>query len=142
MGQEDAQETVGGTDPPPVLADRPPPSMRSRRHALIVAAVMVTWISIQLVVPAVRLVQRGGEDRPRTFGWQMFSHQLSEPPEQFRITTRDGTREVAIEPLLTSPIRREVVYGPRIVAALCADPEVLSVEVRTVVRGTYSVSCR
>ncbi len=103
---------------------------------------MATWISVQLVVPAVRLAQRGGDDRPRTFGWQMFSHQLSEPPEQFSITTRDGTRAVAIEPLLTSPIRREIVYAPRIVAALCADPEVLSVQVRAAERGTSSVRCR
>lgn len=143
VGQEDAAEVMPAAGADPVLADRPPPGSRARRHALVVAVVMVTWISVQLVIPAVRLVQRDGDPRPLTFGWQMFSHELSEPPEQFSVTTQAGTRAVAIEPLLTSPIRREIVYGPRITAALCADPAVLSVQVRDVERDTSSsVSCR
>lgn len=114
----------------------------SRRRLVVVSIVVVAWLAVQLAVPLVRMVERGGGARPRTFGWQMFSHQLEAPAERFYVTTRNGRREVDIRPYLTGPMRREVLYGPALVAELCARPEIFAVEVVDAEWGTAETTCR
>lgn len=107
----------------------------------MVALFVGLWLLVQIAVPAQRLLDRESQARPRTFGWQMFSHTLSEPAERFLVTTDEGTAEVRVEGLVGS-LRREVRYGPRVAAALCRDPEVLSVEVIDVEFGSSTTTCR
>ncbi|MCB0971599.1 MAG: hypothetical protein KDA97_08800 [Acidimicrobiales bacterium] len=114
----------------------------SRRRLVVVTALVVGWLAIQLAVPLVRLVERGGAPRPRTFGWQMFSHQLEAPAERYYVATRNGRREVDIRPYLSGPMRREILYGPALVAELCSRPEVIIVEVVDVEWGTAETRCR
>ncbi|MCB0962511.1 MAG: hypothetical protein KDA98_04290, partial [Acidimicrobiales bacterium] len=114
----------------------------SRRRLVVVSIVVVAWLAVQLAVPLVRMVERGGGARPRTFGWQMFSHQLEAPAERFYVTTRNGRREVDIRPYLTGPMRREVLYGPALVAELCARPEIFAVEVVDAEWGSAETTCR
>ena len=113
-----------------------------RWRPIVVTALVVGWIGIQVAVPAVRALERGGGVRPRTAGWQMFSHTIEGSAETFTIETRNGRRPVDIAPLLTGPMRKEVLYAPAIVAELCARPEIFAVEVSDVEWGTARVSCR
>lgn len=117
------------------------PSVGSAR-ALLVGVVVLVWLAVQIAVPAMRLIERGGGPRPRTFGWQMFSHQLTGPAESFTVTTADGTRPVPVEDLLDGPMRREILYAPTIVAELCRDPAVLAVTVTDVEWGVSETRCR
>lgn len=112
------------------------------RREVLITAVVVGWLAVQLLVPVVRLVERGGAARPRTFGWQMFSHQVVQQPETFTITTANGSRAYDVRDLLAGPMRREVVYGPTVIAELCARPEILAVEVHDVEHGSRRVTCR
>ncbi len=132
----------GGPDRERGVLAEPVPSRSLHRRAVVVALVVALWLAVQVGLPLIRLVERGGGERPRTFGWQMFSHQLTEPAEQFSITTADGTQPIDVTGLLTSPMRREILYAPQIVAELCARPEVLSVQVRDAEWGTSEVPCR
>lgn len=107
-----------------------------------VTAFVVLWLAVQVAVPVVRLVERGGAARPRTFGWQMFSHQIAGQPESFSVTTAEGTRPIDVGGLLAGPMRREVIYAPTVIAELCGRPEVLAVEVRDVEHGVRTEACR
>ncbi|MEZ5139275.1 MAG: hypothetical protein R2702_06390 [Acidimicrobiales bacterium] len=115
---------------------------RRRRRAIWVGLVVGGWLAVQLAVPAIALVERGGKPRPRTFAWQMFSHQLEAPAESFTVTTASGSRAVDVRPLLTGPMRREIRYAPALVPKLCEDPAVLSVTVVDVESGSTTVACR
>ncbi|MEZ5204002.1 MAG: hypothetical protein R2701_06380 [Acidimicrobiales bacterium] len=113
-----------------------------RRRALLVGIVVLGWIGVQLAVPAIALVQRGNGARPRTFAWQMFSHELEAPAEQFTVVTATGEHPADLRPLLSGPMRREIVYAPTVVAALCEDPSVIAVRVVDVERGASTRPCR
>jgi hypothetical protein len=124
--------------------DGSPSAPPSRRRALLVGLFVAAWLGLQLGVPLLRMVERGGGERPRTFGWQMFSHELTEPAEQFTITTANGSRVIDLGEFieLSSPMRRELLYAPTVVPILCANPAILSVEVRDAEWGTSVVTCR
>jgi hypothetical protein len=132
------------TAPSPASSGEPEVVASSRRKALLVGLVVVGWLGVQLGVPLVRMVERGGGERPRTFGWQMFSHELTEPAEQFTITTANGSRVIDLGEFieLSSPMRRELLYAPTVIPILCENPAILSVEVRDAEWGTSVVSCR
>jgi hypothetical protein len=135
--QVDAHPHPAGSD-----VDAPATTGAARWRPLVIGVLVVGWLGVQLVVPALRLIERGGGARPRTFGWQMFSHQLEGPAETFTVTTAQGERRVSVEPLLTGPMRREILYAPLIVRELCADEEVLAVTVADAEWGTSTVACR
>lgn len=132
--------------PPAGEALEPTPEARAaaRRRAAVVGVVVAGWLVVQLGLPLVRMVERGGGARPRTFGWQMFSHQLEEPAEQFTITTANGRREIDLAEFidLSGPMRRELLYAPTVIPLLCENPAILSVEVRDAEWGTSEVTCR
>lgn len=128
----------------PDRSDEPapgPPATASPARAALVAAVVGVWLAVQLGLPLYRLVERGNGERPRTFGWQMFSHQLQEPAERFTIVTAEGSQVVHVDDLPSGPMRREVLYAPRIVEELCTRPDVLAVEVEDVEYGRSTVEC-
>jgi hypothetical protein len=112
-----------------------------RWRRIAVTVVVVGWLGVQLLLPTLGLIERGGGARPRTFSWQMFTHRLEGPAETFTVTTAEGSRTVDVAPLLTGPMRREILYAPAIVEALCADPEVLSVTVADAEWGTSTRNC-
>lgn len=115
---------------------------RARRRAIWVAVVVGGWLAVQLALPALALLERGGGARPRTFAWQMFSHQLQAPAEAFVVNTATGSRPVDVTPLLTGPMRREILYAPILVPELCKDPAAESVTVIDAEWGTTTVACR
>ena len=103
--------------------------------------VMGLWLGAQILIPLVQNVERGGAPRPRPFGWQMFTHDISGPPEQFTVVRADGRSRVPLSRLLTGPARREVVLAPEVIAALCDRRGVLTVEVDDVERGRRTERC-
>lgn len=108
---------------------------------MLVGLLVAAWLVVQLAVPTWRLIERGGAPRPRTFGWQMFTHKIQTPAETFVLVTADGRRSVDPTPLLSSPPRREIIYGASVAEALCEEPGALFVEVDDVEHGRSVFPC-
>lgn len=102
---------------------------------------MGVWLGVQVIVPVMQSVERGGAPRPRPFGWQMFTHDIAGPAERFTVVDADGRTPVRLAPLLTGPARREVVLAPHVISRLCDRPGTVEVEVQDVERGARTVPC-
>lgn len=124
-----------GTGPPP------DPQGRSVWRRRLITAVVVGWLTMQVGLPLLQLVDRGSQARPRMFGWQMFSHQLDEPAEAYSLITVDGAEPIDVRPLLHGPMRREVRHSDALAPLLCARPGVLAIEVTDAESGPHRIEC-
>ena len=120
----------------------PRPTRRGRWRLIVITGFMVGWVGFQVLVPAIRTVERGRGVRPRSAGWQMFSHTIEGSAEVFVVETKNGRRRIDIQPLLSGPMRKEILYAPAVVAELCSRPEIFAVEVTDAEWGTSTVRCR
>jgi hypothetical protein len=97
----------------------------------IVAFFVVGYLLVQVTVPLVLLIQRGGfltgdMGAPRHFSWQMYS---SRPGVRWVAAFRDG-REEPIDPRsYVNAIAARAQYGSHLPRWVCAaDPEIAEVK--------------
>ena len=113
-----------------------------------------------IVTGAARGIGLATTDVLREQGWQVAMVDRDAPELTKVAAERDGVLAIVItimvlelkvphgheladlRPLLSGPMRREIVYAPTVVAALCEDPSVIAVRVVDVERGASTRPCR